>query len=263
MPELPDVDGFREVLASCAKGRRIERVEVHDTGVLHGVSVRRLRKELEGRGFSEPERHGKWLVARTRGGPVVMLHFGMTGRLVCCRSGDEREPHDRVVFAVTGGRELRYRDQRKLKGLWLADDESGVGRMLRGQGPDAAEVGREEFDGVLAGRRGGLKSALMDQSVLAGLGNLTVDETLWRARLHPSRRARDLSRDERGRLYSAMRRVLPSAVDAGRVPPRRTWLTGRRDDAEPVCPRCGGPLRHGRIASRGTVWCPRCQPEPR
>ena len=83
MPELPDVEGFRKVLESCAEGRVIQRVDVRDAGVLHGVSVRRLREALEGRRFTEPERHGKWLLARTGDGPTLMLHFGMTGRLVC------------------------------------------------------------------------------------------------------------------------------------------------------------------------------------
>ncbi|MGP3950076.1 Fpg/Nei family DNA glycosylase [Streptomyces sp. 7N604] len=260
MPELPDVEGFREVLASCAEGKRIERVEVNDAGVLHGVSARRLRRDLEGRRFTEPERHGKWLLARTDG-PTVLLHFGMTGELVCCRESDPPDPHDRVVFTL-GRDQLRYRDQRKLRGLWL-DDGTGaaVARILDDQGPDAMEIGRSEFEELLAGRRGRIKAALTDQSLLAGLGNLLADEILWRARIHPARSAGDLTADERGRLYTEMRRTLRSAVRAGCVPPRNSWLTGRRDDPDPVCPRCDGPLRRSRIGGRGTLWCPRCQPD--
>ncbi|AXK32753.1 Fpg/Nei family DNA glycosylase [Streptomyces armeniacus] len=257
MPELPDVEAYRRVLASCARGRRIERVEVYDAGVLRDVSGRRLRRELKGRRFREPERHGKWLLARTDG-PTVLLHFGMTGRLDCHDADDPPHPHDRVAFTVTGGSQLRYRDQRKLKGLWLADDD-GVARTLESQGPDAATVGRAEFDAVLDGRRGGIKSLLTNQSALAGLGNLLADEVLWRSGLAPTRRAGELSGAERQRLYGDMRRVLRSAVRAGRVPSRPSWLTGHRDDTDPACPRCGGPLRRGRVAGRGTVWCPRCQ----
>ncbi|CAM5714928.1 Formamidopyrimidine-DNA glycosylase [Streptomyces violarus] len=90
MPELPDVEGFRQVLESCAKGRVVRHVEVRDAGVLHGVGVRGLRDALEGRRFGTPERHGKWLLART-GGPTLVLHFGMTGRLVCGRPDDAVE----------------------------------------------------------------------------------------------------------------------------------------------------------------------------
>lgn len=260
MPELPDVEGFRQVLDSCAKGRVIRRVDVRDAGVLHGVDTRRLRDGLEGRRFGTPERHGKWLLART-GGPTLVLHFGMTGRLVCGQAEDPVEAHDRVLFTLGGGRQLRFRDQRKLQGLWLAHDESDVEALLRRQGPDALEVDRAQFEEVLSSRRGHLKTALTDQSVLAGLGNLLADEILWRARLRPDRGAHDLSGEDRRRLYDAMRRTLRSSVTAGCVPPRDSWLTGRRDDRDPRCPRCGTGLRRSRMAGRGTVWCPRCQPD--
>ncbi|MER6735308.1 Fpg/Nei family DNA glycosylase [Streptomyces puniciscabiei] len=259
MPELPDVEGFRRVLVSCAKGRAIRRVDVRDTGVLHGVSVRRLRDALEGRRFTEPERHGKWLLAHT-GGPTLLLHFGMTGRLLCARPDDTVEAHDRVLFDLSGDRQLRYRDQRKLQGIWLADDDSGVARLLERQGPDALAVDGAGFEAALCARRGHLKTALTDQSVLAGLGNLLADEVLWRAGLNPRTRAGDLTQSERRRLYAHMRRTLRSAVTAGCVPPRAGWLTGHRDDPDPVCPRCHTHLRRSRLAGRGTVWCPRCQP---
>ncbi|MFI9809090.1 Fpg/Nei family DNA glycosylase [Streptomyces sp. NPDC052301] len=260
MPELPDVEGFREVLVSCAKGRTIRRIEVRDPGVLHGVSAQRLRDALEGRRFTEPERHGKWLLAHT-GGPTVLLHFGMTGRLLCARPDDETEAHDRVLFGLSGDRELRYRDQRKLQGLWLAHDDSDVARLLGRQGPDALAVSREDFEAALSARRGHIKTTLTDQSVLAGLGNLLADEILWRAGLRPSTRAAALTAAERRRLYTHMRRTLRSAVPAGCVPPRDSWLTGHRDDPDPVCPRCGTHLRRCRLAGRGTVWCPQCQPD--
>src|SRR3954454_7381132 len=144
MPELPDVEGFREVLADCARGRVIRHVDVRDAGVLHGVSARRLREALEGRRFTQPERHGKWLLART-GGPTLVLHFGMTGQLVCARSDEAPEAHDRVLFTMGADRQLRYRDRRKLQGLWLADDASEVARLLDSQGPDAMAMDRKEF----------------------------------------------------------------------------------------------------------------------
>jgi formamidopyrimidine-DNA glycosylase len=262
MPELPDVEGFRKVLASCAKGRVVRRVEVRDAGVLHGVSVRRLRQALEGRRFTEPERHGKWLLARTGDGPTLVLHFGMTGQLLCCHPDDELAAHDRVLVTVgDADRQLRFRDQRKLQGLWLADDDSDLVRLMGDQGPDALAVGRAEFEDVLLSRRARVKAVLTDQSALAGLGNLLADEILWRAGLPPTSRASDLSEAERRRLHTHMRRTLRSAVTAGRVPPRDSWLTGHRDDPDPACPRCGTPLRRSRVAGRGTVWCPRCQPE--
>ncbi|MGP3999727.1 Fpg/Nei family DNA glycosylase [Streptomyces sp. 8N706] len=261
MPELPDVEGFRETLVSCARGRRIERIDVADAGVLHGVTPGRLKRDLEGHRFTEPERHGKWLVAPTDG-PTLLLHFGMTGQLVCCSASEPVDPHDRVVFTLDrDDDQLRYRDQRKLQGIWLGGDET-VERVLDEQGPDALTVDRAEFGARISGRRGSIKPALMEQSVIAGLGNLLVDEILWRARVHPSRPVRDLTGEEVRSIHTEMRRVLRASVKVGRVPPRPSWLTGRRDDPDATCPRCGTALRHSRVGGRRTVWCPRCQPPP-
>ena len=260
MPELPDVEGFRKVFESCAKGRIVRRVEVRDAGVLHGVNARRLRDALEGRRFTRAERRGKRLLAHT-GGPTLVLHFGMTGRLVCGRPDDAVESHDRVLFTMTGDHRLCYRDQRKLQGLWLADGEGDLARLLAGQGPDAMAVDREDFEAALRTHRGRVKTVLTDQSVLAGLGNLLADEILWRAGLRPQERASDLTDPERRRLYTTMRRTLRSAITAGCVPPRTSWLTGHRDAPTPSCPRCGTVLHRERMAGRTTVWCPRCQGE--
>ncbi|MFD7502935.1 Fpg/Nei family DNA glycosylase [Streptomyces sp. NPDC059850] len=260
MPELPDVEGFRRTLSSCAQGHRIERVEVADPGVLRGVTAARLRRELEGRRFAAPRRHGKWLIAPTEGATLI-LHFGMTGGLVCRSGDDPPERFGRVTLTLDDGHQLRYHDQRKLRGLWLAATDADVDRVLGEQGPDALSLGRAELDTLLAGRRGRVKATLTDQSVVAGLGNLLGDEILWRARVHPKSRTGDLGPDERRRLHTALRGVLRTSVRAGQVPPRPSWLTGHRDDPDPHCPRCGRPLRRAKIAGRTSTWCPRCQPE--
>lgn len=257
MPELPDVEGFRRVLAEHA-GDRIRSVEVRDAGVLRGVSEGRLGRALRGHRFEEPYRRGKWLIAPAEG-PVLILHFGMTGSLSWHPSGEAEHRHDRVVWRLDGG-ELRFRDMRKLQGVRLARDERDAERLLAGLGPDALDLSRAGLAARLGGRRGRLKSALTDQSVIAGLGNLLADEICWRARIDPLRQARDLDEDETGALYRAMRRVLRESVGAERVPPRRTWLTGARDDPEGRCPRCGTPLSRRSVSGRTTVWCGHCQP---
>ncbi|MFI7275078.1 Fpg/Nei family DNA glycosylase [Streptomyces sp. NPDC049879] len=262
MPELPDVEAFRRVLDACGTGHRVVRVEVADAGVLRDVSTARLRRGLEGRRFRAAERRGKWLLGRTDG-PTVLFHFGMTGRLVPADAGAPRERWDRVAFRLDDGRELRFRDQRKLRGIWLAPTDEDAERVIGDQGPDALAVGDADFARRLAGRRGGLKGALLDQSVVAGLGNLLSDEILWQARLHPAARADRLTDAERRRLVGATHHVLADAVPAGHVPADTDGLTGHRRDRDGTCPRCGGPLAHGRIAGRSTVWCPHCQPDPR
>jgi formamidopyrimidine-DNA glycosylase len=262
VPELPDVEGFRRTLEACGEGHLVEKVEVDDTGVLRGVSARRLARALEGHRLGAAGRHGKWLIAGVEDGPAVLLHFGMTGSLLCCRRQDPPHRHDRVRLVLGDGREVRYRDRRKLQGLRLADSQEAVDRVLAGQGPDALSVGRAEFRELLGARRAKAKAVLLDQSALAGLGNLLADEILWRARVHPATPANRLGTGEADRLYAAMRRVLGLSVRARRVPARPSWLTGHRDATPARCPRCGTSLRRGRIAGRTSVWCPRCQPDP-
>lgn len=253
MPELPDVEGFRRVLAEHT-GEPIAGVAVLDAGVLRGVTARTLRDALRGHRFEEPRRHGKWLIAPA-GGPVLLLHFGMTGSLTWHDAAEPRHRHDRVVWRLPGG-ELRYRDMRKLQGVHLDD----AGEVLGDLGPDALEVSRRDLAGLLSHRRGRLKPTLTDQTVIAGLGNLLADEICWRARVNPLRTASDLDAAEVAALHRALRRVLRDSVEAERVPPRRTWLTGARDRPDPVCPRCGTPLCSRRVSGRRTVWCPACQP---
>ncbi|MFI7679951.1 zinc finger domain-containing protein [Actinophytocola sp. NPDC049390] len=145
---------------------------------------------------------------------------------------------------------------RKLQGLRLVADPD---RVLRDLGPDALTVSRSDFAAAFAGLRRQVKTALVDQTLIAGLGNLLADEILWRARISPRRPCHRLAESDIATLHARMRAVLRTSVRDERVPPRRGWLTGHRDDRPAVCPRCRTGLRRGRVGGRGTVWCPRCQ----
>ena len=257
MPELPDVEGFRRVLAAGAKGRPIKAVEVIDRGMLRGGSPQSLGRALEGKRFREPRRHGKWLLAPV-GEACVLMHFGMTGSLEWTGRDAERHRHDRIVFVCRGG-ELRYRNMRRFGGVWLVGDEEERERVTGALGPDAKELGRAEFHELIGGRRGQIKAALMDQRLLAGLGNLLADEMLWRAGLDPRAPASALGSERLDALYDALREVLRGSIRAGRVPHGRNWLTSVRDRKGPACPRCGTPLQRTTVAGRTAVWCPRCQ----
>ncbi|WP_129666321.1 Fpg/Nei family DNA glycosylase [Phytoactinopolyspora endophytica] len=267
MPELPDVEGFSRVLDR-AGGRRVEDVDVLDNGVLRDTSARAVRDAVTGRAFGKPRRHGKWLVSPLRepgrrhrsDEPSLVFHFGMTGALVWSPDeGGERHKHDRLVFTTDDG-ELRFRDMRKLQGVRLAGDDGQVDALLQDTGPDAAAISRDEFRERVGATRRRIKPALIDQSVVAGLGNLLADEILWQARIHPARSAGGLSAEECRQLYSTMLKVIRSAEPTGRVPDRRSWLTGHRDQADGECPRCGTRLRHKPVGGRRTVLCPQCQP---
>ncbi|WP_045383244.1 DNA-formamidopyrimidine glycosylase family protein [Mycobacterium kyorinense] len=258
MPELPDVEGFRRQLADTLPGRRVRHVEVRDAGVLRNTNPQSLGRALRGRRFDAPRRHGKWLILPTDG-PTLLVHSGMTGRPYYTSGSDEPADPVRLVVALDRG-ELRYADLRKLRGVWLAADADDVAGVMGPQGPDALDIDLRTFRNVLSGRRGGLKATLLDQSVIAGLGNLLTDEICWQARLHPSRAITGLDGDEVRRMHATMRRVLHTAVRHDCVPGLPRWLTGARDEPDPTCPRCGARLRRGRIGGRTSVWCPRCQP---
>lgn len=261
MPELPDVEGFRRV-AQRAAGHELADVAVHDSQVLRGIRPPQFRKSLRGRRFGEPWRRGKWLLLPTGSEfPQVALHFGMTGSLLWCAADDEPHKHDRVVFRFAGG-ELRYRDMRKLTGLHLVRSQADLDALLSDLGPDALEASAEDYRTRLSRTRRSVKSALMDQEVLAGLGNLTVDETLWRARIHPARNTAELTGHDLSRISRRAHTVLRQSAKAAHVPDRPSWLTGHRDEPDPHCPRCRAALSRTRTAGRTTYHCPVCQPAP-
>lgn len=263
MPELPDVEAFRRYLAEHASGRRVERVEVPDARALRNTTPQGLGRALGDRRLGDPDRHGKWVLVPTDGGdgPVLVLHFGMTGYLTWGDVGDERDDHDRVVLVCEDG-ELRFNLMRLFGGMWLASDDSELRDITGPLGPDAAELGRDDLVDLLADRRGGLKSALMDQELVAGIGNIVADETLWRAGLHPRGSVPDLTDEQIDDLHAALQDVLERSVEHGQVPRGTEWLTRSRDVDEPRCPRCGTDIEHGEVNSRTTYWCPSCQPGP-
>lgn len=257
VPELPDVEGFRRYFGRYAAGCRVEGVRVLDRTVLRNSTPQSLGRALTGHRFEQPRRHGKWLIAPA-GGPRVLMHFGMTGRLAWY--GDEARSlhrHDRVVFDLPEGR-LAYRNMRKFGGVWLARGEHDVDAVTGPLGPDAATLDRDALAELLDRRRGGVKAALMDQRLLAGVGNLLADEILWRARINPRAAVDSLSPERLDRLHRELDRTIRESNRYARIPRIEGWLTGVRDHLGP-CPRCGTRLRRATVAGRTTCWCPRCQ----
>jgi formamidopyrimidine-DNA glycosylase len=261
VPELPDVEHERRFLAAHASGRTIRRVVVPDDADVRNTAAQALGKALAGQRFEEPTRHGKWLIAWTSG-PAVHIHIGMTGNLDWSDGPDGRHRHDRVIFEMDEG-ELRYRNMRRLGGVWLAHDKAEVQEILADLGPDALALGRRELSDLLATRKARIKPALMDQRLVAGLGNLLVDEVLWQARLHPIRRLDDLSREERDRVAAAIEEVVKTSVERfDHVPRMEGWLTYVRGAPGARCPRCRTTLGRSVVGGRTTYSCPSCQPAP-
>lgn len=226
-----------------------------DPAIVRNAPSEEVDAAMRGHILEEPERHGKWLLAWSDG-PALLLHFGMTGGMTWGPSAEGRHVHDRLVVELDHG-ELRYRNMRKFGGVWLAHDRDEVAAATGALGPDALRVDRREFLDLLAGRRGRIKSALMDQTLIAGIGNLLADEILWQARIHPARTLARMSREQLLALHSTTRRVLQRWIERyGSLP--KGWLIRARRKGE--CPRCGAPLLRIVVGGRTTYFCPRCQP---
>lgn len=259
MPELPDVASFDSYLASTALHRRIAAVEVRDERVLEDVTAKRLASAARGREMRQTRRHGKNLFAALGDGPWLVLHFGMTGYPKCFRKPESEPEHARILFRLRDGWKLAYACQRMLGHAGLTDDPD-LYIDEKGLGPDALLADEEERYAALERRRGRLKSVLMNQQALAGIGNLYADEILFQCGLHPLRRLADMSADEVRRLSRVAGEVLACAVerdaDRDRFPADYLLTTRRRSN---TCPRCGAALKDIKVGQRTTYFCPRCQ----
>ena len=254
MPELPDVEHYRRFFSEHAAGKTVVHVWADPT-IVRNATPRALAAALQGQRFDEPSRHGKWLTAWTDG-PALLLHFGMTGDLIWSGDEPDRHRHDRLVLEFAEGGELRYRNMRKLGGVWLAHDRAEAAAILGPLGPDALGLDRRTLRRLLATRRGGVKAALMDQTLLAGIGNILADEILWQARIHPLRSIPSLTEEELSALMTSIRRVVEQSLDYDYIPRRRSWLSHVRGARDAACPRCGTPLARAVVGGRTTYFCP-------
>ena len=274
MPELPEVETVRRQLEPVLVGRRFDRVEISDPRLVRPFEPVAVAAELEGERVAEVDRRGKYLIFRFESGRVLLVHLRMTGSFRHRRNGmGEDDPHRRAVVRLDDGSDVAYRDVRRF-GTWLLvepdelepylADRLGEEPLLTGFTP--ARLARR-----LAGRRTPVKAALLDQRTLAGLGNIYVDEALWRARIHPKRPARGLDANDVRRLHGAIRSVLKTAIER-RGSTLRDYSTprGRRGSMQrefkvygredQPCDRCGTPIEKTRAGGRGTWYCPHCQP---
>jgi formamidopyrimidine-DNA glycosylase len=274
MPELPEVETMRRRLEPVLAGRRFDRVEIDDARLVRPYEPDEVAAELQGERVASVERRGKYLILRFETDRVLLVHLRMTGGF---RHGDaalDDDAHRRALIRLDDGTDVAYRDVRRF-GTWLLLEPGELDAYL------AARLGEEPLDALftaarlgalLAGRRAPIKAALLDQRTLAGMGNIYVDEALWRARIHPLRPAESLDKDELRRLHRAVR----ASLEAGLARQGSTLRDYRLPDGasgsmqhefkvygrggEP-CDRCGTPIAKSRVGGRGTWFCPTCQPE--
>jgi formamidopyrimidine-DNA glycosylase len=246
MPELPEAERARLALER-ALGREIVAVDDADSYVCRPHQPGEIAAALRGESFSSARRRGKFMWLETDEGPTLGLHLGMAGRIVIDPDDATRWDRFSVRFADGGGFALR--DKRRLGRAVLNPDYSHVG-------PDAADVSRPEFHGLIGRGRAPIKARLLDQSAISGVGNLLADQALWQARIDPRRRTSELSREELDQLRREVRSSVRSAIQKGGAHTGRFVGARERDGA---CPRCGSRLERARVGGRTTYWCPACQ----
>jgi formamidopyrimidine-DNA glycosylase len=246
MPELPEAERARRTLERVL-GRRVAEVDDRDTYVCRPHHPGQIADALAGHVFVSAHRRGKFLWLETEDGPTLGLHLGMTGQIVL--DPEELLRWDRFSVRFEDGGGFALRDKRRLGRARIDADLGHVG-------PDAAEVGREEFRRLIGAGRAPIKARLLDQRAISGVGNLLADQALWQARLAPTRRTSSLSVEELDRLRREVRGAVRSAIAKGGA---HTGAFIAAREANGVCPRDGHPLDRARIGGRTTYWCPECQ----
>lgn len=270
MPELPDLEGYRAYFNRRLPGRRIQEARVTIPIVVRAPREEFARR-LSGRVMGPVGRRGKYLLFALEGGELLVVHPMLAGRFQYCPAQEKRQPKTAFVLALEGGEELRYYDERVMGKAYLASEDDLPEQVPRWaeMGPDAMshELGEEEFVSRLRGRQGQIKNILLNEQVVAGIGNAYADEILWEAGIHPFRRRSELSEEELARLYGAMRRVLAWATEvvAQRMEAQglpvdeyRDHLRVHRRGGQP-CPRCGTRISEITAGQRVTSFCRTCQ----
>ena len=272
MPELPEVETFATDLRPQLVGRRILVSHILWPRTVAEPDPSELAARLAGQKISGVGRRGKYLILALELGDSLVIHLRMTGRLQLV-PGDSSElagPHVRAWFELDDGRALNFTDPRKFGRIWLTDNLIRVVGKL-GPEPLAWDFSAEILAERLSGRRVAIKALLLNQEILAGLGNIYADEALFLAGIHPLRPGASLTPGEIERLHAAIRQVLGEAIGE-----RGTMLRDYRppygqmgayqnrlrvyQQTDHPCPRCGTPIRRIRVTQRSTHYCPNCQP---
>jgi formamidopyrimidine-DNA glycosylase len=286
MPELPEVETIRRQLcAAGVEGRTIQKVHIECPRTIEPLTPAAFCKQVQGRKLEQIDRHGKWLIFRLDGNDNLLVHLRMTGGFYLTQGALKKGPHDRAVIQLSGGLNLHFRDPRKF-GRWrlvpggvrsvetISGGDGAPPSRIAGLGPDALTVTKKQFFQALEGQNKVLKALLLDQSFVAGVGNIYADEALFEARLDPRRRAGTLSDDEISKLWKAVRHVIEAGVrnkgtslgaGQGNYVDLNGEAGGHREKvkvygrAGQPCTACGQPLHKTKIVQRTTVFCLHCQ----
>lgn len=256
MPELPEVEVYRSYLAHTVLHKKIKSVDIYKPEILT-FSPDKIAK-LKGKSFEDTHRHGKYCFLKISSNVYLVLHFGMTGSIDYYR-GEDDPSYSAVVFSFYEGHKFSVITKRKLGKIYLSSDIKEFIEQ-KNLGPDAYELGKKEFISILHGKKGKLKSALMDQSSIAGIGNIYSDEILYQSNLRPDKPVENLDDKAIRRIYAKMQSVLKTSIkhktDFDKMP--RNYLLHRRKPGS-ACGKCRGSIDKTEISGRSTYYCPQHQ----
>lgn len=263
MPELPDVEMMRRYLAETSLHQRVHDVRILDDYVIKDVSSNEFRDRLRGIKFERVGRRGKFLEVYTDSKYDLAIHFGMTGYLRYIPSYASYQKYTRVVFTFFQNYDLRYVAKRKLGGLYLVPDgKFNSVRTIENMGPEPLDpkFNFQSLKNIAEGRSATLKALLLNQSFIAGIGNVYADEILFQTGVRPDRKISDLTETELLKLFRQIKRVLQTAIQ------HQTSFKGLEEDfliphrrIGEICPKCKSEIKNMKISNRTSYYCERCQ----
>jgi len=261
MPELPEVETRLLYFRRTALGQSVERVIITAPNMIKNQTARAFSRGLAGRSFVEAHRRGKYLIVALDDDRSLILHFGMGGDLYYYEKPKERPDYTRLEFILKNGWRLAFTCARKICRVMLVDDAEQV-PAIRGMGPEplGSAFSLAFLDRLIEERpRRQIKPLLMDQKMIAGVGNIYADEILFEARVRPDRLASTLTYEEIRRIHRETRRVLRSAMRTAREQEFPADFLVSREARGAVCKVCGQPIEKKTIGGRTAHFCPRCQ----
>jgi formamidopyrimidine-DNA glycosylase len=261
MPELPDVELLKKYVDATALHKQISNVEIFDEQILNNTP-KALQRQLTGHKFESTNRIGKYLIIDAGSDTWLILHFGMTGTLKYFSKANGYPEYTQTIFHFSDGGYLCYISLRKLGSIEATNDLTAF-KKEKELGEDALDVDLQTFQSLLRNKRGMIKTALMDQSMIAGIGNAYSDEILFQCGIHPKTKVSALTDQQVKKLHSAMWRILKTAINNHAEPaemPNNYLITHRNEEGR--CPRCDSNIGHIKVAGRGCYICPHCQSKP-
>ena len=273
MPELPEVETIRRDLNKELKGRKIVKLKYYDWAKMLKPSPEVVKKAIEGKKIHGFGRRAKLLLMHLEDhDTTIALHLKLSGQLILREPGDPPDRFTHIILELDNGKELRFNDLRKFGFMKLVENKEQLSKLLSEFGPEpfTPQFTFEKFKEVVTESARTIKTVIMDQAKIAGVGNIYADEALWRARIHPEKPSNKLDEKQLKELYEAILYVLKQGIE-DRGTSVDQYLDAHGDEGEHArnlkvfrqngkpCPRCGTEIKKIRVGGRGTHYCPSCQ----